>query len=62
MGGALGSIIGYEVVAHAHGERSPITGPMFSHLRLGPSEHGVVLAMVRPVAQRAGRPAGTPGD
>jgi len=43
VGAALGSIAGYEVVAHAHGERSPITGPLFSHLRLGPSQHGTVF-------------------
>ena len=41
VGGALGSLVGYEVVSHAHGDRSPLASGLFSHLRLGPSRHGL---------------------
>jgi membrane-associated phospholipid phosphatase len=41
VGAALGSITGYEVVAHAHGERSPLGGAFLSHLRLGPNPKGL---------------------
>lgn len=33
-GAALGGITGYEVVAHAHGDRSPIDRRLFSHVSL----------------------------
>lgn len=42
-GAALGSITGYEVVAHAHGDRSPISRHLFSHLSVGPSSHGAAM-------------------
>ena len=42
-GAALGSITGYEVVAHAHGDRSPIARHLFSHLSVGPSSHGAAI-------------------
>ena len=42
-GAALGSLTGYEVVAHARGDRSPIDRHLFSHLSLGPSAHGAVM-------------------
>jgi membrane-associated phospholipid phosphatase len=41
VGAALGSLVGYEVVSHAHGDRSSLTAGLFSHLRLGPSRRGV---------------------
>jgi membrane-associated phospholipid phosphatase len=41
VGAALGTITGYEVVAHAHGDRSPISSGFLSHLRLGPSRKGL---------------------
>lgn len=43
VGAALGSITGYEVVAHAHGDRSRITAGFLSHLLVapGPREHGM---------------------
>jgi membrane-associated phospholipid phosphatase len=43
VGAALGSITGYEVVAHAHGDRSHISGGFLSHLTLGPHEHAMEL-------------------
>jgi membrane-associated phospholipid phosphatase len=43
VGGALGSLVGYEVVSHARGERSPLTNGLFSHLQLGPSRHGLAV-------------------
>jgi undecaprenyl-diphosphatase len=46
-GAALGSITGYEVVAHARGDRSPIGRRLFSHLALGPSSNGISLAWSR---------------
>jgi membrane-associated phospholipid phosphatase len=46
-GAALGTITGFEVVAHAHGDRSPIGRRLFSHLSLGPSAHGVAVAWSR---------------
>jgi undecaprenyl-diphosphatase len=42
-GAALGSITGYEVIAHARGDRSPIDRHLFSHLSIGPSMHGAAL-------------------
>lgn len=39
IGAALGSITGYEVVAHARGDRSRLSGAFLSHLRLRPSRH-----------------------
>jgi membrane-associated phospholipid phosphatase len=42
-GAALGSITGYEVVAHARGDRSPIHLPLFSHLWMGPSSRGAAI-------------------
>lgn len=42
-GATLGSITGYEVVAHAHGDRSPFNRRMFSHLSLSPSRNGVAI-------------------
>lgn len=41
VGAALGAITGYEVVAHAHGDRSRITGRLLSHLLVGPGDHGL---------------------
>ena len=46
-GAALGAITGFEVVAHAHGDRSPIGRRLFSHLSLGPSAHGLAIAWSR---------------
>jgi membrane-associated phospholipid phosphatase len=46
-GAALGAITGFEVVAHAHGDRSPIGRRLFSHLSLGPSTHGLAIAWSR---------------
>lgn len=43
-GAALGAITGYEVVAHAHGDRSPIARRFFSRFAIGPSRQGVALA------------------
>jgi hypothetical protein len=42
-GAALGGITGYEVVAHAHGDRSPINRHLFSHIALSSSRSGVVI-------------------
>lgn len=46
-GAALGAITGFEVVAHAHGDRSPIGRRLFSHLALGPSRGGLAIAWSR---------------
>jgi membrane-associated phospholipid phosphatase len=46
-GAALGAITGFEVVAHAHGDRSPIARRLFSHLSLGPGTHGLAIAWSR---------------
>jgi len=46
-GAALGAITGYEVVAHAHGERAPIGLGFLSHLSLGPIRHGGALGWSR---------------
>jgi len=46
-GAALGSITGYEVVAHARGDRSPIDRHLFSHLSIGPSLHGAAIQWSR---------------
>jgi membrane-associated phospholipid phosphatase len=43
VGAALGSITGYEVVAHAHGDRSRIGAGFLSHFMLGPRDHGMEL-------------------
>jgi membrane-associated phospholipid phosphatase len=43
VGAVLGSITGFEVVAHARGDRSRISGGFLSHLLLGPHEHGMEL-------------------
>lgn len=43
VGAALGSLTGYEVVAHAHGDRSPFGGALLSHLHLGPSRKGLAV-------------------
>lgn len=40
-GAALGAITGYEVVAHAHGDRSQIGRRLFSHVAVGPT--GIAL-------------------
>lgn len=42
-GAALGAITGYEVVAHAHGDRAPIGLGFLSHLSVGPSRHGFTV-------------------
>lgn len=42
-GAALGTITGYEVVAHARGDRSPIGLPFLSHLSVGPSPRGTAI-------------------
>ena len=41
VGAALGAITGYEVVAHAHGDRSPIGAGFLSHLALGRHENAM---------------------
>jgi membrane-associated phospholipid phosphatase len=46
-GAALGAITGFEVVAHAHGDRSPIGRRLFSHLSLGPSRGGLAIGWSR---------------
>jgi membrane-associated phospholipid phosphatase len=43
-GAALGAITGYEVVAHARGDRSRIGRRLFSHVAAGPAPNGVALA------------------
>jgi membrane-associated phospholipid phosphatase len=43
VGAALGSITGYEVVAHARGDRSRIGLPFLSHLSVGPSTNGAAM-------------------
>lgn len=43
VGAALGTITGYEVVAHARGDRSPIGGGFLSHILVGPGRHGLSL-------------------
>ena len=42
-GAALGSITGYEVVAHARGDRSPIDRHLFSHLSIVPGLRGAAM-------------------
>ena len=42
-GAAFGTITGYEVVAHARGDRSRIGLPFLSHLSVGPSAHGAAI-------------------
>lgn len=42
-GAALGAITGYEVVSHARGDRSPIGHRLFSHVSVGPSQHGAAI-------------------
>ena len=42
-GAALGTITGYEVVAHARGDRSHIGLPFLSHLWVGPNKNGAAL-------------------
>ena len=42
-GAALGTITGYEVVAHSRGERSHIGLPFLSHLSVGPSARGAAI-------------------
>jgi membrane-associated phospholipid phosphatase len=42
-GAALGTITGYEVVAHARGDRSKIGLPFMSHLSVAPSNHGAAI-------------------
>jgi membrane-associated phospholipid phosphatase len=46
-GAALGAITGYEVVAHAHGDRSPIAGRLFSHIAVVPNRKGLAFAWKR---------------
>ena len=46
-GAALGTITGYEVVAHARGDRSRIGLPFLSHLSVGPSTNGAALRWSR---------------
>ena len=43
VGAALGTITGYEVVAHARGDRSHIGLPFLSHLSVGPGTNGAAL-------------------
>jgi membrane-associated phospholipid phosphatase len=43
VGAALGAITGYEVVAHAHGDRSPIGRRLFSHLSIDAAPRGAML-------------------
>ena len=43
VGAALGAITGYEVVAHAHGDRSRINLGFLSHLMLGRRDHEMEL-------------------
>ena len=43
VGAALGSITGYEVVAHAQGDRARIGFGFLSHVVLGPDARGVQL-------------------
>jgi len=47
VGAALGTMTGYEVVAHSRGERSPLSGEFLSHLRLAPGARGVSLGWSR---------------
>jgi membrane-associated phospholipid phosphatase len=42
-GAALGTITGYEVVAHARGDRSKIGLPFLSHLSVAPSVNGAAM-------------------
>jgi len=42
-GAALGGITGCEVVAHAHGDRSPISRRLFSHLSLSSAGNGLAV-------------------
>jgi membrane-associated phospholipid phosphatase len=46
-GAALGGITGYEVVAHARGDRSPIAGRLFSHISAIPNRRGLAFAWKR---------------
>ena len=43
VGAAIGSITGYEVVAHAHGDRSRIDLGLLSHLVMSPQKSGMQL-------------------
>ena len=43
VGGALGTLTGFEVVAHSRGERAPVVGALVSHLRLEPGHRGLRL-------------------
>jgi len=43
VGAAIGSITGYEVVAHAHGDRSRIDLGFLSHLVMSPQKSGMQL-------------------
>ena len=42
-GAAVGAMTGYEVVAHAHGDRSPLDRHLLSHLSLAPSVGGAAI-------------------
>lgn len=46
-GAALGTITGYEVVAHAHGDRSPIDRHLFTHVSIAPSSDGLAVQWSR---------------
>jgi len=46
-GAALGTITGYEVVAHARGDRSPIDRHLFSHMSIAPSSGGLAVQWSR---------------
>lgn len=46
-GAALGTITGYEVVAHARGDRSRIGSRLMSHLSVGPSRNGMTVRWSR---------------
>ena len=47
-GAALGAITGYEVVAHAHGDRSRIDRRLFSHMAVAPGRGGIALQFTGP--------------
>jgi membrane-associated phospholipid phosphatase len=45
VGAALGSITGYEVVAHTRGDRSHFSAGFLSHLLIAPRDHGIELGV-----------------
>ena len=47
VGAALGTITGYETVAHARGDRSPVWSAFSSHLVVGQNPYGTTLGWIR---------------